>query len=331
MKTPLSKVRRVALTTGDVRGIGLEVSAKALGSLSSQIKKEKVLFFLFRKFDQEKKQPAYFKLLDKKFTRLSFNSLDAALGFVSSLQYLEQLPKNTLIDLCLKESEAFWVYLATLACKHNLLHSLVTGPLSKTASVKLPKKPVGHTGIFRQIFPESKMHMAFIGKHFNVLLATDHIAFSNVEKNLVHSDLKSALSASLDLKELLKSKKPVGVLGLNPHAGERGLIGHFEQKYLKKINNKNVEGPLVPDAAFLKKNWSKYSLYLCLYHDQGLIPFKMQHGQDSGVHITMGLPFVRTSVDHGTAIDIYNQDLANPHSMRDAILLNLKLTRSSHA
>ena len=328
MKTPLSKVRRVALTTGDVNGIGLEVSAKALALTSSQIKKEKSLFFLFRKFDQEKKQPQYFKLLDKKFTRLTFNSLDVALGFLSTLQYLEQLPKNTLIDLSLKESEAFWVYLATLACKYNLLHSLVTGPLSKTASVKLPNKPIGHTGIFRQVFPKNKMHMAFVGQHFNVLLATDHISFSNIEKTLLRSDLKSSLSAALSLKNLLKSKKPVGLLGLSPHAGEDGLIGQFEQKYLKNLKNKNIEGPLVPDAAFLKKNWSKYSLYLCLYHDQGLIPFKMQHGQDSGVHITMGLPFVRTSVDHGTANDIYNQDLANPHSMRDAILLNLKLTRS---
>jgi 4-hydroxythreonine-4-phosphate dehydrogenase len=173
--------------------------------------------------------------------------------------------------------------------------------------------------------------MAFIGNHFNVLLATDHVALSKVEKSLIRSDLKSALSASLALKDLLKSKKPIGLLGLNPHAGERGIIGHFELKYLKNLSNKNFNGPLVPDAAFLKKNWSKYCVYLCLYHDQGLIPFKMQHGQDSGVHITMGLPFVRTSVDHGTAIDIYNQDLANPQSMRDAILLNLKLTRSSHA
>ena len=328
MKTPLNKVRRIALTTGDVHGVGLEVSAKALSALSLQIKKEKVLFFLFRKFDQEKRQPKYFKLLDQKYTRLSFNSLDAALGFLSSIQYLEQLPKNTLIDLSLKESEAFWVYLATLACKHNLLNSLVTGPLSKTASVKLPNKPIGHTGIFRQVFPKSKMHMAFVGQHFNVLLATDHIAFSNVEKNLIRSDLKSALSASLNLKTLLKSKKPVGVLGLSPHAGEEGLIGSFEKKYLRNYKDKDIKGPLVPDAAFLKKNWSKYSVYLCLYHDQGLIPFKMQHGQDSGVHITMGLPFVRTSVDHGTAVDIYNQDLANDHSMRDAILLNLKLTRS---
>lgn len=328
MKTPLSKVRRIALTTGDVHGVGFEVSAKALVALSSKIKKEKVLFFLFRNFNQEKRQAKYFKLLDQKYTRLTFNSLDAALGFLSSVQYLEQLPKNTLIDLSLKESEAFWVYLATLACKHNLLHSLVTGPLSKTASVKLPKKPIGHTGIFRQIFPKNKMHMAFVGKHFNVLLATDHIAFSNVEKNLLRSDLKSAVAASLNLKSLLKSTKPIGVLGLSPHAGENGLIGNFEKTYLKIRKDKNLVGPLVPDAAFLKKNWPKYCVYLCLYHDQGLIPFKMQHGQDSGVHITMGLPFVRTSVDHGTAVDIYNQDLANDHSMRDAILLNLKLTRS---
>ena len=113
-------------------------------------------------------------------------------------------------------------------------------------------------------------------------------------------------------------------MGLNPHAGEKGIIGNCEADLFRKLPSA-FSGPLVPDAAFLKKNWKTYSLYLCLYHDQGLIPFKLVHGQDSGVHITLGLPFLRTSVDHGTAEDIFNKNVANHASMLEAIQLNLQL------
>ena len=166
--------------------------------------------------------------------------------------------------------------------------------------------------------------MAFIGKDFNVLLATDHISFSKIEFTLTKKQINSAVKSAKSLKFLLNSKKDIAVLGLNPHAGESRLMGTFESKMLAQMP-RGFFGPLVPDAAFLQKNWSRFSLFVCMYHDQGLIPFKMHHGQDSGVHITMGLPFIRTSVDHGTAFDIYNKNIANPNSMLDAIHLNLKL------
>ncbi len=89
----------------------------------------------------------------------------------------------------------------------------------------------------------------------------------------------------------------------------------------------NIVGPLVPDAAFFKENWDKFSVYVANYHEQGLIPFKMIHGQESGLHITMGLPFVRTSVDHGTAKNIFGRNKANPASMRLAIEWAIQLSR----
>jgi 4-hydroxythreonine-4-phosphate dehydrogenase len=187
-------------------------------------------------------------------------------------------------------------------------------------------KFMGHTGAFRQLCPKSKMHMAFAGKEFNVLLASDHMALESVPKFLNKKTVAEAIKSALEFKSLLGSKKKIAILGLNPHAGESGMIGNFEKKYLSNLP-KDVVGPLVPDAAFLKTNWKKYSVFICLYHDQGLIPFKLVHGQDSGVHITMGLPFIRTSVDHGTAFDLYKKNLANPASMLDAIHLNLKLIR----
>ena len=325
MTKSLKNLNRVALTTGDRDGIGLEVAAKALCDLKLSIKKSSSLFFLFRHFEDEKTQAKCFKLIDRHYTRLTFESLSAALGFLDSFPSASRLPQNCLIDLSLKTSEAHWVFEAAVACASKRLTSMVTGPLSKTKSSRLVGKPLGHTGIFRQLFPKNPMHMAFVGKHFNVLLATDHIPLSTVEPELKRGALRSALKNSVQLRKILKDKRKIGVLGLNPHSGEGGLIGKTERHLFANLNNKVFAGPLVPDAAFLKDVRSRYSILVCLYHDQGLIPFKAEHGQDSGVHVTTGLSFVRTSVDHGTAFDIFNKNLANPHSMRDAILLNLQL------
>lgn len=314
----MSHYNKFALTTGDKNGIGFEVTAKALAEVALEKNKHKTLYFLFRHSEQEKTQPQYFKLLDKHWMRLTFFSLEDALGFVNTAN--KAIPQNTLIDLSLKTSEADWVLQATHACRLKNLDALVTGPLSKKKTSALPIKALGHTGIFRHVFPKNSLFMSFIGQDFNVLLATDHVPLGRVEKKLTRSSLKPVLKAAKELKSLLKSKKNFALLGFNPHSGEDGLIGKTESQLFKRLP-KDAEGPLVPDAAFLKKNWNKYCFFVCLYHDQGLIPFKMHHGQDSGVHLTLGLPFIRTSVDHGTAFDLFNKNIANHHSMLESIKL----------
>ncbi len=315
--------KKVAITSGDPGGIGIEVICKSLHKLGPQ---RNTIFFLYRDHQQAKKQPQYFKLLDENFLRLTFTDQDAAFGFVNSLQAKKKIPKNILVDLSLKSSAAQWILDAGQACLDRQLTSLVTGPVSKTLIKKAGFSFMGHTGAFRQLCPKTKMHMAFIGKKFNVLLASDHLPLEKIPGFLNKKTLSEAFVSARLLKKLIGSSKKMAVLGLNPHAGEEGLLGSFEKKYLSSLT-KDLVGPLVPDAAFLKPNWGKYACFVCLYHDQGLIPFKAIHGQDSGVHITIGLPFLRTSVDHGTAFDIYNKNLANPASMLDAIRLNLKLTR----
>jgi 4-hydroxy-L-threonine phosphate dehydrogenase PdxA len=121
------------------------------------------------------------------------------------------------------------------------------------------------------------------------------------------------------------------VLGLNPHSGESGLIGKEEKSILiptlRTIKDGSVVGPLVPDAAFRKENFSKFSVFVALYHDQGLIPFKLVHG-GNGAHVTLGLPFVRTSVDHGTAKDIFGKNVAESTSMEHAIRLAAEMVQS---
>ena len=320
--------KKIALTTGDPNGIGFEVTAKALVQYAKQSRPTGTLFFMFRDSKQELRQPQFFKQIDKAYTRLTFYSLETALAFTKDLP-LKQIKKSKLlIDLSLKTSAADWIFEVTKACIHKKLDSVVTAPLSKTLIHKSGYSQIGHTGIFRSFFPRRPFHMGFVGESFSVVLATDHIPLRSVEAQLTSQTLSKAYASATLLRSALQSKKPIGVLGLNPHAGEGGLVGTTEKRLFKRMPH-NIEGPLVPDAAFLKKNWSRYSLFLCLYHDQGLIPFKMHHGQDSGVHITLGLPFVRTSVDHGTAFDIYNKNLANASSMLDAICFNIKLLRKA--
>uniref|UniRef100_UPI0039E623D4 4-hydroxythreonine-4-phosphate dehydrogenase PdxA n=1 Tax=Bdellovibrio sp. TaxID=28201 RepID=UPI0039E623D4 len=197
-------------------------------------------------------------------------------------------------------------------------------------------KDLGHTDILKRLSKTQYVNMGFVGNKFNVVLATAHEPLSQIAKTLNLQVLQEALLNANELRKKLpatQKSKPIGILGLNPHAGERGLIGHEETDLFPKIlafahkRKIPVEGPLVPDAAFFPNNWKRFSLYLALYHDQGLIPFKMIHGQDSGVHISLGIPFVRTSVDHGTAKDIFGKNKANPQSMIDALRWAIKLAR----
>lgn len=318
----LTKYKKIAITTGDVDGIGLEVAAKALAELGPQ---KNCVFFLFRHQGAEKKFSRYFKNIDKKFGRFTFHSIESALGFYSVLEKTKSLDASFIFDLALKDSPADWVMAATYLCKNKLLNSLVTGPLSKTGIQAAGYDFVGHTGIFRHAFPQSPLFMGFVGRDFHVLLATDHIPISSVQSVLKRASYMSAVFDGCRRFALLfKSKKDVGLLALNPHAGEKGILGSFEQDFLEK-RPRGYSAPLSPDAAFLKSNWKKHKFYLALYHDQGLIPFKMHHGQDNGVHVTVGLPFVRTSVDHGTAKEIFNKNKANASSMIEAVQLNIKL------
>lgn len=311
---------RVALTTGDVDGIGLEVTAKALNHLGPQ---KGIQFILWRADGAAKK---FLKLLDEKFERITVDSLSEAL----------KIEGPYLIDIASDLSPAHWVEATAKACLQKKIQAMATAPLSKTSIKGAGFKDLGHTDILKRISASKYVHMGFVGEKFNVVLATAHLPIKDVSKHLSFSVLAEALLNANELRKKLptaQSKKPIGILGLNPHAGEQGLIGQEELLYFPELidfakeKKIPVEGPLVPDAAFFPSNWSKYSLYLTLYHDQGLIPFKMIHGQDSGVHMTLGIPFIRTSVDHGTAKDIFGKNKANPSSMIDAVRWAVKLAR----
>ncbi len=311
---------KVVVTTGDIDGIGLEVAAKALHTLGPQKNTQIILW------RDENADPKYIKLLDKKWNRITVDSIEEAL----------KIEGPYFVDIESDLAPAAWVEISAKACLANKVQAIATAPLSKTSIKAAGFKDLGHTDILKRISKAKNVNMGFVGDKFNVVLATGHSSIAEVPKKLNFKTVASSLWNANELRKKLpanQKKKPIALLGLNPHAGEEGLIGKEELKLFPQLlafaqaNKIPVSGPLVPDAAFLKSNWDKYSIYLTLYHDQGLIPFKMIHGQDSGVHITLGIPFVRTSVDHGTAKDIFGKNKANPSSMMDSIQWAIKLAR----
>ncbi len=271
------------------------------------------------------------RTLDSKFQRIIVSDLDDGLDFLAQQKTLSP---RILIDIASERAAPFWVEESARLCLKGRLDGLVTGPMSKTLIIDSGLKDMGHTNILARVAKVKNVRMGFIGDHFNVVLATGHLPLKKVTTELTVDVLKKTVLHSHHLVRALGIKhRPLALLGLNPHAGENGLIGQEERLIFKKVlrwaHNSGIalQGPLVPDAAFLKGNWKKYSCYIACYHDQGLIPFKMIHGQDSGCHLTLGLPFVRTSVDHGTAKDIFGLGKANPLSMTSALKFCMKLVK----
>jgi 4-hydroxythreonine-4-phosphate dehydrogenase len=319
-------VKQILITTGDSDGVGFEVSAKALLHLRrGKNRLRGVSFVLF--LPAKTFLPFEKNLLTK--LRSAFTTTEVFTSEKSLFPLLESFSaQSQLTILYSSASPAEWVEQAAIACLRGFASAMVTAPLSKPAIREAGFKDLGHTEILQRICKSKSPNMCFLGSHFNVVLATGHLPLERVPQALNEKVISQAIERACKLLPFLpreNRKKPMGILGLNPHAGDKSLIGDFEKKTLSPLLKKltarglKVEGPLVPDAAFHPEAWKKYSFYISLYHDQGLIPFKMAHGFDSGVHLTLGLPICRTSVDHGTAKNIYGKNKANSGSMQDAL------------
>lgn len=288
------------ITTGDPDGIGLEITLKSL----KRIKPKKTEKFIF--FSEPLKKSNYFVCDDLKIALAS---------------------KESIVNLQSDKSAAHWVFEAARFCMdHNAC--IVTGPLSKQLIFKNGFSEIGHTEILKKVSGCKNVFMTFLGRDFNVALLTDHCELKKVEKQLTGERI-AKLVGLLRNSNLFTPAKKIALLALNPHAGDSGVISSFDEHFLKPIAERlQIEGPLPPDSAFLKSFHKKFSVYVACYHDQGLIPFKMHHGFESGVHISLGLPFIRTSVDHGTAKDLFGKNKADYRSMLLAIetarKLNLK-------
>jgi 4-hydroxythreonine-4-phosphate dehydrogenase len=316
--------KNILITTGDADGIGLEVSLKGLGIIGPQ---KGVIFSCFYQNIEQKK---FFRLLGKKFKKRFVTTVSEAIASSTDEKIV-----NFIQDA---RSPAMWVEEAAYLCLKKKISAMVTAPLSKPEIKRAGLEDLGHTDILKRICAVSDAYMCFLGKNFNVILTTGHFPLQDVSRILTQKKIEEVLRLVKDFvrKNIKKAdKKPIAVLGLNPHAGDSGLIGQEEddliQPVIEKLRKEGfaIEGPLSPDSAFSSANWKKYAFYVATYHDQGLIPFKLIH-QYSGAHLTLGLPILRTSPDHGVAKDIFGKNLANPQSMVDAIKWSIVLSGGSN-
>ena len=213
------------------------------------------------------------------------------------------------------------------------IQALVTAPVSKSAIQKAGHRFVGHTEFLAEATGTLRYVMFFVEKRLRVALVTRHIPLKEVSRVLTLRLIESTLRISAEsLQKYWKIPNPrIAVCGLNPHAGEGGLFGDEErQKILPAVrciqkDFPGIEGPLSGDVLFHHALHGRYDAVVAMYHDQGLAPFKLLAYQ-TGVNVTLGLPFIRTSPDHGTAFDIAGRNKADPSSMIEAIRLAYELT-----
>ncbi len=311
-------IPKILITIGDPAGIGPEVVFKSI--LNIHLPKNLKLYIIgeeicFRKCNLNLKEIA------KKIELISVKALkneNFCIGRLNS-----------------RTSKASFLYLkkATELIKKGDFKALVTAPLNKegiTRFLKIDFK--GHTDFFEKEF-KRKTVMLFSYKNFRVSLLTRHIPLKKVFQKLTEFNLKEHSEILIySLKKLFKIRNPkIGVCGLNPHAGEGGVIGNEEEILKKVIRSFQKKGvkiiyPLPADTIFV--HWKEFDCIIALYHDQGLIPFKLLFF-NKGVNITLGLPFIRTSPIHGTAFNIVGKNKADFNSMKNSILEALRLLKNA--
>jgi len=332
-----NKILNIVLSVGDESGIGPEIILKAL--CSNQIPKNIDFILVGSKKNLQNTykylrslglenlaNPKNFKIHDLEISS-SGNDPKSSYGN-SSFQYLTK---------------------AIEIVKQSPNSALVTGPICKKSWSQAGHYFSGQTEVLAKSCGVKNVGMLFTAKspitgwRFNTLLATTHIALSEVPKQLTTELIHSKLDLFKDFCNTYIDKPTLKVAGLNPHAGEEGILGNEEKDWLNSAliswNKKNRDiqlfGPLSPDScwnssakAWLNKDAERHDGILAMYHDQGLIPMKVI-ALNYSVNTTIGLPFIRTSPDHGTGFDIAGQGIAQCQSMIEAIKAAIEMNKNS--
>lgn len=314
----------IGISSGDLNGIGTEVIIKTLAD-------HRIL---------EHCTPVVFgsgKLLN--FYRKMIS--DAPFNYQIISHFSKLNPKQINVLQCWDEEVAITpgqlnetggryavrsLYAAVQALKEGHLQGLITAPIHKNNVQSVDFNFTGHTPFLKAAADVPDVLMLLYANNLRVALVTEHVALKDVAEYITKETLLSKISLlHQSLRRDFGIDKPkIAVLGLNPHAGDEGLIGTEEKQLIEpaireaKAAGKLVFGPYSADAFFARGSYTQFDAVLAMYHDQGLVPFKTLAAGD-GVNYTAGLPFVRTSPDHGTAFDIAGKNLADPSSFTTAL------------
>ena len=211
------------------------------------------------------------------------------------------------------------------------IHGIATAPINKEALALAGVPWRGHTEMLASLTNASNVAMMFWSDKLRVVLATIHIPLASVPAALTIDSVSGIIElTNRELPRFGITRPRLALAGLNPHAGEHGILGHEETDVLEPAVARSakagvdIAGPFPGDTIFLRAIRGEFDAVIACYHDQGLIPIKMAAFGEA-VNVTLGLPIIRTSVDHGTAFDIAGKDMADPESMVQAVLLAAKL------
>ncbi len=297
----------IGITLGDPGGIGIEVTLKVLADYKRE----------FTLFGNQKSIQYYSHELNLE---------------VSQTVKIIDIKGNFLPGKTCKENGAIAyksILEAIKAAKEGVCEGIVTAPINKKALHLAGFEYPGHTEIFAKHFSIRNFAMMMVSPEMKIVFLTTHVPLASIP---------SLLSKELIVEKVLLTKKHLkyywnleepsfGILGLNPHAGDDGLFGDEEEKIIRPAirdlqkKNVDIEGPFPADSYW---NFQSKDCTIALYHDQGMIPFKIK-SYGSGVNVTLGLPIPRTSPDHGTAFDIAGKGIAKSSSMKEAIKTAIRM------
>ena len=286
---------RIAITVGDPSGIGPEVAAKAAADARVLAACEPVVY------------------APPDAARFAPGVLSGAAG-------------RAAYDVIVR---------AVADAMNGAVQAVATAPVNKEA-FRLAGLPwAGHTDLLAHLTGARRVAMMFYSDRLLVVLATVHIPLAEVPAALTQEHLQATIALTAEaVPRFTKVPPRIAVAGLNPHAGEHGLFGGEEERAIApaiaacRARGIDVSGPYPADTVFVRATRGEFDVVVACYHDQGLIPVKLiAFGQ--AVNVTLGLPIVRTSVDHGTAFDIAGKGVADPQSMIAAVLLAARLARSA--
>ena len=229
-----------------------------------------------------------------------------------------------------------YIRVAAKLALSNVVDAIATAPISKSILIGAGYHYPGHTELLAELSRTPECRMMLMGAKLRVVPVTGHIPFTKVARSLTRENIHTTLRLTQrGLKDFFGIKRPrIAVAALNPHGGEEGIFGNEEIEVIapavKQARRRGIAaaGPFPADSLFHHAARGDYDAVVCMYHDQGLIPLKLHHFY-GGVALTLGPPFIRTSVDHGTAYDIAGTGKADETSMKEAILLAARLARQS--
>lgn len=322
---------RVGISIGDFNGIGPEIIMKSLSDKSITDFFTPVIFGSGKLFTFQKN---IFKLnLNFQYINEARQAQDGKINMVNlwkdNINVELGKPSEESTKMAIDSLEA-----ATNALMNREIDVLVTAPINKDEMVKMGFKHAGHTGYLEEKF-DKKGLMFLVSEDLKVAVSTHHIPISDVAKNISKEKIKKQIKLlNQSLIEDFNIQKPkIAVLGLNPHSGDGGVIGNEEIEIIEPAiselfdNGIMTFGPFPADSFFQPNKYRSYDAVLAMYHDQGLAPFKTL-AYEEGVNYTAGLPFVRTSPDHGVAYDIAGKNVADHQSFSEAIFTGIKIFKN---